>query len=465
MKNAIIILLQFGILSCANSQTIISREKALDDFLFLRNSIEEVHPNRFFFRTNQQEDSLYQALIIKISKSLPIYDFYDIVAEYTTFFKNGHTFPSMKFLSNGYQNSLESGNTIMPFQIDFREDYLFISGVFHESHKHLIGKKLLSLNEQNTEHILAEFQKFYSKKAHQIDNAHVRMFKEYFWRAFGAFSTWQIEYIENDGKVKSLILKGLKASISVIRNEMNSSRENIMEPYAFKYILEDKIGILTVNFMANPKRFESFAKKIFSELDEKKTEFLIIDMRRNGGGTSQVGDILYSYLSDSPYFEGRMFIKTSQPIKDWYQRERKEHPLYELVMSGKLNEIVLYPDTSKAVPTRRNHLFKGKSYLITGKKTYSSGHMFAGIYKCGNIGTVIGQETGQATKTPGDAFSFTLPNSKIDISVSYKIFEGPCEISYQSGFRPHFTISYDDEELEKGIDKEIQFIKKLVQEN
>lgn len=465
MKNSIIGVLGILILACTDSQTQIRKEKAKEDFLFLRKKIEEIHPNRFFFRTMPQEDSLYQSLSKKIDNSIAIYDFYDVVAEYTTFFKDGHTFPSMSFLSNGYRKSLENGNTIIPFQIDFKENYLFINGVFNQKDSHLVGNKLLKLNGQETEHILAEFQKFYSKKSHRIDNAHVRMFREYFWRAFGDFSIWETEYLDKNGKTKMLTLDGLQTMLSVIENEPNPSNKNRIEPYSFTYHLNGTVGLLTVNFMADRNRFETFAESIFKELDEKKIEFLIIDMRLNGGGTSSIGDILYSYLSSEPYFEGKMLFKTSQPIKDWYEKERKEHPLYEMVMKGELNELVTYPDTSKVVPTKRKYPFKGKSYLITSKKTYSSGHMFTGIYKCGNIGTVVGQETGQATKTPGDAFVFTLPNTKIDISVSYKIFEGPCELSYLTGFKPHHTISYTDEELKNGIDKEILFIENLIQAN
>ena len=185
-------------------------------------------------------------------------------------------------------------------------------------------------------------------------------------------------------------------------------------------------------------------------------------MRNNGGGNSAVGDVLYAYLSDKPYTEGRMYIKTSKEIKDWYRSERQGHPLYDLVINGQDNELVLYPDTVKTIPEKVHYPFKVNVFLLISRKTYSSGHMFAGLFKCNDIGVMIGQETGQATKTVGDAYSFKLPNSGFDISVSYKIFESMCELSYFHGFQPHYTVEYTPEELSSGIDKELIFTQNLI---
>lgn len=463
MKQAYLISIFITFLACSHqgSGQHLSQEDARSDFIYLRNKIAEIHPNRFFFRSPEEEETHFQHLHNKIDDSMDLMSFYQLVAAYTTFFQDGHTFPSMSFLSRRYEESLREGNTVIPLLFDFKEEELFILHTSdNEQYVDLIGQQLLGLNGHSSQKIIEAFQTYYAKRASHLDNAHIRLFNAYFWAAFGSYSDWDLEYLDESGKRKSVHLSGLSKRLET---PQANNANGMLPPFQFDYIFDNKAGLLTINYMADPQGFEEFAEDLFQQLNRKKIKHLVIDMRQNGGGTSQIGDILYSYLSDKAYSEGKMYVKTSPTIKHWYESDRKGHPLYEFVQNGKPNELLVFPDTTLFTPVKREFLFEGKSYLLTSKKTYSSGHMFAGLFKCGNIGTMIGQETGQATKTVGDAFSFTLPHSEIDISVSYKIFEGPCELSFEHGFQPDITISYEASEVKDGIDKEMLFIRELIQ--
>lgn len=435
-----------------------------EDFQFLRDRILEIHPNPYLHQSGEEEQALYASLLNKLSKPLDAPSFYKIVAEYTTSFRDGHTFPSMNFAAGQFRKSLEASNTLLPVEMDFKEGFFFIADIYAPTEKTLRGARVLSVNRIPSDEIISAFQHYYSKKASLIDNAHVRMFREYFWLAFGSFQEWEITYQGDEGESDTVVLDGL--SLSEFRGQRNVARQGrqSMEPaYSFTYVKDEvEMGLLTMNRMGDMEAFEIFAEKTFKELSEKKTPYLVIDMRQNGGGNSALGNELYAYLSSRPYNEGRMYVKISDPIKKWYVEEREGHPLYDFVVQNESGTLVLYPDTLMTQPRSVRYPYKGASFLLTSSKTYSSGHMFAGLFKCNNIGPVIGQETGQATKTVGDAFTFQLPHSKIDISVSYKVFESSCEPSYSRGFLPDHNLEYTSKDLVSGIDKEMQLVRTLI---
>ena len=435
------------------------KSQAKSDLQQLRTALQEIHPNLTLYRTQEQEAQHFRSMVNKLSEELSSVEFYKLVAEYLTFFRDGHTYPSMDFAQRAYQQSLGSSNSILPIEVDFKEDFFFIRNVMGGDSK-ANGCKLVSINGIPAETIVDSFQKFYCKAAAKLDNAHRRMFRTYYWLSFGAAMNWNVEYL-NGNDIHRIDLRGL--SIEQFQSspavKQNSQR---MEDYSFRFIEDNSIGLLTMNGMADQNRFRKFAESTFQRLHEQQCQNLVIDMRNNGGGSSAIGDELFAYLSSRPYVEGKMHVKISQPIVRWYQSQRQGHPLFDLIVNGKPGSFATV-EAPKTVPREVRFPFSGSCYLITGRKTYSSGHMFAGVFKCNQIGTVVGQPTGQATKTVGDSFRFRLSNSKIEINTSYKVFEGPCEPSFSNGFVPHHLVQYTPDELRSGVDKELALIKKLIQ--
>ena len=55
-----------------------------------------------------------------------------------------------------------------------------------------------------------------------------------------------------------------------------------------------------------------FADSMFTFLREKGIKNLIIDLRNNGGGDSQVGDVLFRYISHQPFKQmGKTLVRVT----------------------------------------------------------------------------------------------------------------------------------------------------------
>ncbi|MEM7307938.1 MAG: S41 family peptidase [Planctomycetota bacterium] len=441
--------------------TVLPREAMLADLETLRRTLHAVHPNLYLHRNEGEERSRFEALRARLERDLSEVEFYAIVAEYMTFFRDGHTFPAMDFAERAFRESLERGNTALPIELDFKDDALFVARSLDPQGAALRGATLVSLNGVGVERIIDQLQTYYCKAVSRLDSAHCRLFRPYHWLSFGPAREWTIEYDAGQG-VESVTLPGLsRQGLDRARRDSGAAMERVPADYRFEWIDGGAVGLLTVDGMSDPASFRVFAERTFRTLEERGCRALVIDMRRNGGGSSAVGDELLSYLTSEPYAEGSMSVRISEPVVEWYRDERRSHPLFDFVVGGVPGELKTI-EAPRTQPREVDFPFRGRCFLLTSGRTFSSGHMFAGLFRCNGIGPVVGQETGQATKTVGDMFPFTLPRTGLQAFCSYKIFEGPCDADFTRGFVPDHVVAYTAEERRAGVDKELALVRALL---
>lgn len=119
-------------------------------------------------------------------------------------------------------------------------------------------------------------------------------------------------------------------------------------------IKNDSIGIIRINKMDMDETNEAF-DSCYSSLC--KLPYLIIDIRRNGGGDSRVSEYICQYL-------------IGVPLKDCV--------------------------SNREITPAPNH-FKGKIYLLTSPSTFSAAESFAiNLRESGNV-TIVGEPTGGDT--------------------------------------------------------------------
>jgi hypothetical protein len=78
-------------------------------------------------------------------------------------------------------------------------------------------------------------------------------------------------------------------------------QETSSSDYSFKILEKENTAIMDFRNFNDPNRMKVFADSMFTSLREKGIKNLIIDLRNNGGGDSQVGDVLFRYISHQPF--------------------------------------------------------------------------------------------------------------------------------------------------------------------
>ncbi len=70
-------------------------------------------------------------------------------------------------------------------------------------------------------------------------------------------------------------------------------------------------------------------------------------------------------------------------------------------------------------------VFPGKIYILEGAGTFSTAAIFTAAVQDSRVGTIMGDESGGLPTLYGELFSFTMPYSKLEGTVSTKFFVRP----------------------------------------
>ena len=158
---------------------------------------------------------------------------------------------------------------------------------------------------------------------------------------------------------------------------------------------------------------------------------LVVDIRENGGGSSNLGNTLLARVTDRPYRMASRAVWRRSPESDELFR-MKAKPLWRWLTFA----LPLFmPEYTKAEygadltyenePTSHPRVapsFHGPTCLLIGERTYSSATMLADAARTYDLMLTIGQPTGGVPNGLGDIGPFQLPNSRIVVTYSQKLF-------------------------------------------
>ncbi len=185
-----------------------------------------------------------------------------------------------------------------------------------------------------------------------------------------------------------------------------------------KKILRDSIGYIAINTMGNGivEMFDSLYPSV------KNLPYLIVDIRRNGGGNSLNGEKLCEYL---------------------LKREKK-HCLYDKTL------------------TPRADAYRGKVFLLIDTRTFSAAESFAiDLWESGEV-VLVGCPTGGDTGNSPDIFQspsglyFRIPLREPRLTPKGFPLEG-------RGVPPHHKVAQTVKDFMAGIDTQLEFTLNLIQ--
>ena len=205
--------------------------------------------------------------------------------------------------------------------------------------------------------------------------------------------------------------------------------------YSAKFLLDIKTCIIDFREFSELNKFHVFLDTTFSQIKDKGIKYLVIDLRNNSGGNSRLGDEFFQYIAKEPFSQyGKTIMKVSRHLKMLW----KDYFLSQgYIDSTMLNKVLSIPngsiidpdeklyseDEDSFISLRENPLrYTGTIYLLTSPATFSSAADFAWCFKHYNMGKVVGEETGGWGLCYGDNVCAELPNSRIAINVSCKLF-------------------------------------------
>jgi len=244
------------------------------------------------------------------------------------------------------------------------------------------------------------------------------LWNEPFWyyltNLFGAGAQYTLRLRDAEGQYREAPLETLNFA------EYRTFRDQAREPFHPNdrgTEVEFFDSGATAHFLLSSFHFSAEGQKrvdhVFEEVKAKGARNLILDLRGNGGGQSNMAEHMFAYLYGGKFRSFRLLrIKASWEILPdvaWWAR-----PMV-FVLRGR---VISHSIAENSVP-KPDAFFPGRAYLLVDNASYSMASSFATMFRDYQVGTILGYETGGMPNTFGNPHHFTLKNSRIPCTVAW----------------------------------------------
>lgn len=276
-----------------------------------------------------------------------------------------------------------------------------------------------------------------------IDGVSADSMKEHFKKVFpcepqvGFYADYMLGVALEYGSWLTLLGVDVSDGIDVVFGENAKHFDMTDEPperkqlelCSYKIDKENSLGIFTLNRCEMSQEYTDRLSDFFSAVRDNNIGNIAVDLRSNGGGTTEVINEFLRYINISDY---KLFGGT------------------DIRIGGNL---ISYRD--EITPNKHvENAFDGKVYVLTSQYTFSSAMDFAMVIQDNGIGKVIGEMPGNMPTAYGDKLSFQLSESKLVLSVSYKKFYRVDINKSIEPLIPDYTV-----EADKALEKLVEYIK------
>ena len=283
--------------------------------------------------------------------------------------------------------------------------------------------EILSINDINSEYIVKDIVDLVTGETINFRAKYgSKHFEFYINNIYPKRSANNLTFKEK-GKIKKIELekKDLRENLT---NSINHSQKESKK--TFDLTVPNKgTALMTLRNFEDLDAFKVFADSAFSEIKHLNTKNLIIDLRENLGGDSDVGDYLLQYILNVPFRQyDRILEKNSQLLKERLLSHRKGKKLTyaDSTLLSKLNGSLDTIQNGNDEVMKLKNKYNGKIYLLISPITFSSAADFSQAFSFYKRGIIVGEESGGLILSFGDIVPAILPETRLPIVISSKLY-------------------------------------------
>lgn len=438
----------------AFSQQKLPVDSLLEDFDRLHEWLLGTHPKLYFHADSVSTEANWQKARKKLKEPLTADEFENVLSPLMAQYRDGHTFMDLDLQSEAFTNFQKSGGRLFPFEVRMVEDELFVVTNL-DSDTLPRGVLIKSINNIPVRRILDQLlRSFPGDHPENVKATVSRLFPFLIWKAY----RWNGDFkLVTAQPAITKVVKGIPAKDWIQKNFGGS-------PWSLTLYKEQKLAIVECrSYTGKTERVKAILDSFFTIIRKENIRHVALDLRRNGGGNSYLGDIFLSYVTSKPFTAVRSktlrdskFLQTL-PEAEWRTRARKEWKREGEFLT---QEFDVQPGPSLSDTSLR---FYGQFYLLTSARTFSSAHMTALEVKCYQLGTIIGQPTGEDIDLTGEIISFELPHSRLVALAPTASYKAARELTHRMGVEPDVFVPLSISTLRQSADPEKERLMRLVE--
>jgi C-terminal processing protease CtpA/Prc len=419
-----------------------SKEQLKEDLTFLKQQVFNVHVYPYTELSRKQYEKFFDDIGFRLKDSLTATDFLKLVKPVIAHLSDEHSNISLKepLLSQTYLHAC----IFIPFSLVKTKHGYAVDLLFDKSGAINTGDEITAINNVSVETWVNNCALYCTGFPDQRVATALKQ--------FGFLSAWAnpdqsatFEVKTGGGKTHSL--KG--TSFAIWDNYIYDHAAATGCTDRISYQRYGDVGYINACSFdvksKGPFALDSVKSKVTAAFKQAQTDgvkTLVIDVSKNGGGNSKIGNYILDCFYDKPYLTYQSNWKKSEEylklLTSWGFSD-------EYYSKAKVGE-VLHFDPQTVTPSDIPFRFKGKVVIVVGKATFSSAMLFATEIKDNHITKIIGQvpENGHPNGF-GELYNTTLPNTKIDLRFGVKEWIRPAGKTGDNVLHPDVELS--DEQM------------------
>lgn len=481
-RTAVVILLSVScFLSFAQTNTG-NKQSFTADFDLFKNILEKAHAGLYKYHSKQQMDSLfshYRGLIGNRTGLIPFYQYLSSILAYTGSLHDDISLP------DSTEKKLLASKGFFPYPVKMVDGKLLINT---DSGRIPAGSAIISINDQTTQDILPQLYKYYTTDGFNITGKAQGINSQFplFYRLeYGQQNQFAVVYkpVDKVDPVTVILQPVAWKDYAALYASRHSAIPDTTGSRTYSCTIIDSLrtAILTIRSFslgsgssARHKAYRDFLRSNFAAFKEKGIENLVVDIRKNGGGSDPNDLLTFSYLARKPFKENEEAFTLFQtvPYKEFCTDDSTDIADIEENFRDEHNQLrdgryYQNPDYNRFWQPD-SLAFSGKIYLLVGPAVASAASLFASMVKSEGSATVVGEETmgGYYGHTGHNSLSYQLPHSGISFSISLvdlKQYVTPKkEIPFGSGILPDIRIGQSLEDFMTNRDTVLNSVLEMI---
>ena len=462
----------------------ISSTALLQDFEILQEAILTIHPGLYRYNTQESIAQHFAQLRDYLQQDLTYTEAYLAFSKLAGAIRCGHTYANFFNQNTLIQHLILNQPDKLPFAFNIINKRVFITKNATDIELLNPGTEITAINNIPVAQILDSLLTVIkadggndAKRLHDLQlngYNYFESFDVYFPLFFppvdGLYKIEGVSTTDNQTFTKNVeaIDRNARTARLTAHYHMPTALEDL---WKFE-VLNNDIGYLklgtfvTWNFAMD---WRKFLKQSFTTLKKQKIPHLVIDIRDNEGGLDEVIEALGNYVLQQDCqvenFQDKVRYKTiSATVRPYVTTwDTSVYDLSKKIIPAEAGYYAFKDDPPLARFRASPNAYKGKIYLLINAANSSATFYLSRLAKSCGLATLIGQETGGSLQgiNGGTILFLRLPNSQIEIDIP--VFGGFARTPQPAnGIQPDMEILPNIEDLRKGKDTELEFIKNWI---
>jgi C-terminal processing protease CtpA/Prc len=449
------------------------------DFKILKQALKHMHPGLERFNTKQEMEGHFAQLKQQLQTPQTERSMFRLLAQFAAKIKCSHTYCNPWNMDKGVKTRLYGANPKkFPFKFKMLGERMIITKDLSEENQLKRGDEVTHINGVAMKEIVAKLRTVAKKDGNaypqQLANIEGYGFDYYFPLFFEVKPSYQLKVKQfASGKTIDVAAKGVTIGTQI---KLHEARFGKVKSYDDRWSLKIEKGVAYlevgtfVTWRMKNIKWKKFLRKAFAQIKQQNIKTLVLDLRSNGGGLTDAAVDLLRYLYKKPFkFNEKVLVKNYQAGKvgeylDTWDKKMLNPPAK--LFAKQANGWYEYLPGAKKQWKPHKNAFKGKLYVLCSAQNGSGATVTLAHIQEQKLGTIIGQETGGSKEGPigGQIFYLRLPNTHMELDLpvmrSFVPMKYPQKLKKDRGVIPDITVKKSVADIAKGIDTELDFVKK-----